>query len=181
MQDIQRWKFEYNFKKTKVVTFGKNYSDLTNTRFTFKGNVIDVVREWKYLGATVLSGKEFLCSCDAELCAFFRASNSVLNVDGKPSNEILMKILYTICVPKLLYACEVKDLANNEITRLNTAVNDAIRKIFSFSRWESTRELRSSYGYLSITETFQKRKSNFLRRIPSMGNSIVRKIVALSP
>ena len=39
------WCIEYNFKKTKVVTFGKNYSDLTNTRFTLKGNVIDVVRE----------------------------------------------------------------------------------------------------------------------------------------
>ena len=92
-----------------------------------------------------------------------------------------MKILNSICVPKLLYACEVKDLASSDILRLNTAVNDAIRKIFSFSRWESTRELRSNYGYLSISETFQKRKSNFLRRIPSMGNSIVRKIVALSP
>ena len=51
-------------------TFGKQYSDLIDTQFTLKGNVIDVVREWKYLGATVLSGKQFLCSCDAELRAF---------------------------------------------------------------------------------------------------------------
>ena len=109
-----------------------------------KGNVIDIVLEWRYLSATVLSGKQSLCSCEAKLRAFYRASNSVLNVDGKPSNEIWMKILYLICVPKLLYACKVKDLASSDILRLNTAVNDAIRKIFSFSGWGSTRELRSN-------------------------------------
>ena len=65
-----------------------------------------------------------------------------------------MKILYSICVPKLLYACEVKDLTNNEMLKLNTAVNDAIRKIFSFSRRESTREIRMRYGHDSISEIF---------------------------
>ena len=65
----------------------------------------------------------------------------MLNVNGKPNVDILMKILYSVCVPKLLYACEVKNHANNEMVRLNTAVNDAIRKIFTFSRRESTREI----------------------------------------
>ena len=62
-----------------------------------------------------------------------------------------MKILYAVCVPKLLFACEVKNYTNNEMLKLNTAVNDAIRKIISFSRRESTREIRMRYGHDSIS------------------------------
>ena len=132
--------------------------------------MIDVVQKWKYLGVTVLSGDNFICSSDEDLKGFFRASNSVLNVNGKPNVDILMEILYSVCVPKLLYACEVKDLTNNEMLKLNTAVNDAIRKIFNFSRRESTREIRMRYGHDSISEIFHRRSNRFIRNVPRLRN-----------
>ena len=164
------WCIEYNFKKTKVVTFGKQRTHLSDITFTLNGKSIDVVEKWKYLGVTVLSGDNFICSSDEDLKGFFRASNSVLNVNGKPNVDILMKILYSVCVPKLLYACEVKDLTNNEMLKLNTAVNDAIRKIFSFSRRESTREIRMRYGHDSISEIFHRRSNRFIRNVPRLRN-----------
>ena len=174
------WCVEYNFKKTKVVTFGRQRSVLNDVAFTLKGKVIDVVEKWKYLGVTVVSGDDFRCSSDEDLKGFFRASNSVLNVQGKPNVDILMKILYSVCVPKILYACEVKDYSQNEIMKLNTAVNDAIRKIFTFSRRDSTRELRMRYGYDSISEIFFKRRINFLRNVPKLRNPILNALIALT-
>ena len=84
-----------------------------------------------------------------------------------------MKILYSVCVPKLLYACEVKELGNNDVMRLNTAVNDAIRKIHTFSRRDSVRDLRLSYGYASISEMFATRRSAFHERIFILNNSLL--------
>ena len=64
--------------------------------------------------------------------------------------------------------------------KLNTAVNDAIRKIFTFSRRESTRELRMRYGYDSISEIFEKRRLNFLRNLPRLRNPILDKLISLT-
>ena len=50
----------------------------------------------------------------------------------KPSEKIIIKILYIICVPMLLYACNVKEYSCSENTDFNTAVNNAVRKIHSF-------------------------------------------------
>ena len=62
---------------------------------------------------TVVSGSRFLCTGEEEMKSFFRATNSVLNTIRKTSNDVLMTILYSMCVPTLLYACEVKDLPSS--------------------------------------------------------------------
>ena len=47
-------------------------------------------------------------------------------------------------------------LKNTRILKynFNTAVNDAMRKIYSYDRWESVRHLSMDHGYESISETF---------------------------
>ena len=90
-----------------------------------------------------------------------------------------MKILYNISVPHLTYACDVVDFSSKEMNRLHVALNDAIRKIFTFSRWESVKALREGFGYLSVTEIFAKRKRSFLRKIPSTGNQILSYLLEL--
>ena len=84
-----------------------------------------------------------------------------------------MKLLYSICVPNLTYACEVVSYNDNDMKSLHTAANDAIRKIFGYNRWESIRSLRESRGYSSITEIFAYRKRNFERNLSSIGNSLI--------
>ena len=78
-----------------------------------------------------------------------------------------------------LYACEVKSYTNNEMIKLNTAVNDAIRKIFSFSRRESTREIRMRYGHDSISEIFHKRSDCFLQKVPRLRNKTLDSLMAI--
>ena len=91
-----------------------------------------------------------------------------------------MQLLYTNCVPILTYACEVKVFTGREMTRYDVALNDCIRKIFSFHRWESTRELRRSFGYDSITEIFAKRQTNFFRCLRLTCNPILVKLRSLT-
>ena len=82
-----------------------------------------------------------------------------------------MKLLYSVCVPTITYACDVVSFHYKEMESLHVAVNDAIRKIFSYNRWESIKILRESLGYLSVTEIFANRKRSFESRLSHIGNS----------
>ena len=159
--------------------FGKSYASFSGCRLFLNGMELDFVAQWKYLGITITSGVSFSCTSQKILNTFYRSANSVLNVTRRPSECILMKILHDISVPHLTYACDVIDFPAKEMNRLHVAVNDAIRKIFTFSRWESVKTLRESFGYLSITEVFTKRKRTFLQKIPRMGNLILSTLINL--
>ena len=84
-----------------------------------------------------------------------------------------MKLLYSACVPIITYASDVITFPCKEMRSLHVAVNDAIRKIFSYHRWESIRTLRESLGYLSITDIFAKRKRIFENHVPQVGNALL--------
>ena len=117
----------------------------------------------KYLGIWVIAGTKFLTSARKPLTTFYCSANTILNILHKPSEQIMMHLLYSNCVPGLTYACEIRRHSSDEMQKMNTAVNDCIRRIFSYNRWESTRFLRNSFGYDSITNIFAKRSASFDR------------------
>ena len=65
-----------------------------------------------------------------------------------------MHLLYTNCVPTLTYACSTKTFSAKERQQCTTALNNAIRWIFAFHRWESVRSLREAFHYKSTVEIF---------------------------
>ena len=137
-------------------------------------------RDLLYLGVNISAGKRFETPTRKPLMSFYCSANTILNVLNKPSEQVLMKLLYSSCVPILTYGCEVKRHTGREMTSLDVALNDCIRKIFGYNRWESTRELRRSLGYESITEIFAKRNSRFLNGLFRTGNSVLIRLKSLS-
>ena len=77
----------------------------------------------------------------------------------------------------MLARSRITTIGTREKESLHVALNDAIRRIFSYHRWESIKTLRESFGYQSITEIFAKRKAKFEALLPSIGNQT---LVALS-
>ena len=75
-----------------------------------------------------------------------------------------MNLLFTNCVLILAYGAEAVEFSNSDMQSFNTAINDAIRRIFSYQRWESTHFLRQSAGFPSIYEIFSRRSEVFLSR-----------------
>ena len=63
----------------------------------------------------------------------------------------------------------------------NTAVNDALRLIFGYHRWESIRVLRESFGYKSLTDIFGCARKKFQYVLPYHSNSIVSRIARNLP
>ena len=152
------WCIKYNAKKTKIMYFGEDFNSFSCSPLFLNGKSLEFVREWKYLGVIVKSDKHFGSSVHKPRCAFYRSANSILNVLNKPSEDVQMKLLYSICVPCITYACDVVDYSSKDKQSLYVALNDAIRKVFGYDRWQSIKDIRESFGYPSITEICKKKK-----------------------
>jgi len=101
------WCIKYNEKKTKVMYFGKKFGTFSCIPIYLNGKTLDFVSEWKYLGVVLVTENGFYCSAKQRRSSFYRSSNSILNVLKKPSEQVLLKLLYSVCVPNLTYACDV--------------------------------------------------------------------------
>ena len=84
-----------------------------------------------------------------------------------------MKLFYSNCVSILTYGLEIKEFLARDMRSLHVAINDGIRKIFGWNRWESIRELRNSFGYKDIFTMAEKRRRNFMSTLHSLNNSLL--------
>ena len=69
-----------------------------------------------------------------------------------------MKLLYATFVSHLTYASDVIQYSVSQLQPLGVALNDCIRRIFTYNfynKCESVRYLRLRLGYLSLTEIFE--------------------------
>ena len=173
---------KFNAGKTKVMLFGKaSVSYATMACIHFQGKPINFVTSCKYLGFYIVAGRVFKCSVQEDLCGFFGAVNSILSSTRRPKENVQLQLLYSNCVPRLTYGAAVKDLSASEKQQLNVAVNNAVRRIFSFRRWESIRFLREFYRFDSIEAKFAKAKMRFEKNLAIHSNCTLRFLSTLPP
>ena len=169
----------FNSKKSKIMTFGRSHL-LPAVPIVIDNEPLDYVSEWKYLGTTIRAGKLFSFVARQDLTSFFRASNSILRTLVDAHEMIQLTLLYTNCVPIITYACGVKQLSSNDMSDCNVALNNALRKIFGFNRWESVRSLRENSGFPSLYELFEKARRRFLATCRGHYNPVIRFLVAFT-
>ena len=164
----------YNQKKTKVMYFGKPKFMISPDSFRLNGGIIEIVHSWKYLGFYLQSHDGSLnFDPREELKSFYRASDSMINALHKPSEEVLMQLFFSNCVSILAYGLEVKEYLARDMRSIHVAMNDGIRKIFGWNRWESVRELRSTFGYKDIYIMAESRRKAFLSSFTRLDNPIL--------
>jgi hypothetical protein len=77
------------------------------------------------------------------------------------STYICTYICDSVCTLSFI-ASEVKQFSASEMTKCDVALNNAIRKIFTYQRWEGICILRESFGYPDLYSIFTKQRANFL-------------------
>ena len=162
------WCLSYNPSKCKVMAFG---SHVDSPVLRMYGKTLEFVQTYKYLGINVTAGSKFSASSLKPLMRFRSSANCILNTTSNSSEPVLMKLLYSICVPHLTYATDVIPYSSRQLQPMNVALNDCIRRVFGYNRWESVRYLRLSLGYPSLTDIIHARCRKFHRRLPTIGNS----------
>ena len=170
----------FNPLKSKILVFSKKKVDTDSLQSVTLNNCpVDYVTSVKYLGVVIESNHWFCFSATNDVRTFYRAANSIWSALLKPPEDILMKLLCTNRVPILSYACDVKCFSAKDMRDsrdCNTAINDAVRKIFSFNRWESVRSLREGFNLKSIYEIFALSKQRFHDSLAHHRNSVLRQI-----
>ena len=163
----------FNAAKTKAMVFGSHFDKISPSPLVINEQPIQYVSQWKYLGCLVAAGKSLLFSNRLDLAAFRRSANSIVGSLKKPNEHVLMMLLHSFSIPILTYACEVKHFSCSEMLDCHVAVNDAIRRIFSFHRWESIRHLRQSFGYRDLYTLVSVRRRRFMSEIGKIANVVL--------
>ena len=78
------------------------------------------------------------------------------------------------------YGCAVKEFPARQMLDCNTAVNNAIRHIFTYHRWQSIRVLRESFGYKSLSDIFAASKGKFVAKLSSHNNHVISRLANIS-
>ena len=170
----------FNVKKSKIMVFGKLSKSVDSVApLTVNGRILEFVDKWKYLGFLIVSGPRLRFSAQYELKKFFRAANSVLNVLRKPKPDVLLHLLYANCVPIITYGCEVKSYLSKDMGDCNVAINNAVRRIFSYKKWQSIRHLREMFGYKPIEVTFAIARKKFDSCLSTHENSVLKHLFTL--
>ena len=160
------WDICLNVKKTKNLYFGKKCS--FNFHPSLNGAPVEWVSEWKYLGVTLKSGPRFGCSITERVKSFYRSLNSILRIEGRSDDMLMLQLIETHCVPILTYAIEVVHIANRDERRsLRVAYNSVYRKIFGYRMFESVTCLQHTLKRPTWEELVDKRRLGFLRRARS--------------
>ena len=154
------------------MVFGKGSADQPAPLY-LNDSPIDFVAEWNYLGTTLKAGRQIGFVARPDVAAFYRATNSVLNSLPGAHEHVLITLLYCNCVPIISYACAVKEYSAAEMSNCNVAVNNALRKVFGFNRWESIRCLREFFGMRSLYEIFKTTQDKFTQSCKSHPNSVI--------
>ena len=102
-------------KKTKNMYFKRRIEIKYGP--TLNGTAIQWVDEWKYLGVVLKSGARFGCSVSERIKSFYRSLNSILRVEGRSEDIILLHLIEAHCVPILTYGIEVTHVANRDELR----------------------------------------------------------------
>ena len=109
----KRWHLKINIIKTKIMIFGGNFQS-NNEIFTLNGSVVEIVKEFKYLGIQFTQNGRFVqntkkladIACKSMHLLRRRIVNLNLPIDCQ------LKLFDQTVVPILLYGCEIFGFEN---------------------------------------------------------------------
>ena len=108
----------------------------------------------------------FGCSVTNKMKNFYKSLNSVLRVEGRSDDMVLLSLIEAHCLPILTYASEMIHVANRDERRsLRVAYNAIFRRIFGYRLFESVTNLQHFLGRKTWEELIKKRSDDFLRRL----------------
>ena len=87
--------------------------------------------EIKYLGVHIVESKSFKISTDQSRRSFYCAANAIFGTVGRiASEEVVLHLILTKCIPILLYALEAYPLRKTDLNSLDFVVNRFFMKLF---------------------------------------------------
>ena len=132
----------FNAVRSNLLAYGVSADFLSLPEVFLHGELVFWKDELMYnLGICLIAGRYFKCDVRGLCRKFCAASNQVFRQGSKLSEEVLVHIINTQCVPILLYGCEAWACSYEELRQVKVFLNDSKRRVFNMSRRSSVKEL----------------------------------------
>jgi hypothetical protein len=119
------------------------------------------------------SGKTFRCSYDSAKSSFFGVFNAIYSKVGAiASEETILALLCTKCLPVLLYATDSRPLLGRDQRSLEFVVTRVFMKIFRTGSSPVITECQRNFNVLSIQRKLTIRTAKFLQAFTASENYI---------
>ena len=152
-----------NPAKSVCLRIGPNWNSVPACISTLNGAVISWQQSFRYLGVHIVAGRVFSCSIDSAKCAFYRAFNAVYGKVGNvASEEVILHIVKSKCMPLLLYGTEAMRLKKAQVKSAEFAVTNCFMKIFKTKSKEVVTECMSYLNFEDFSVCVSRRKRKFL-------------------
>jgi len=120
-----------NVKKSCCIRIGVRYSAKCFNIVNTEGQELSWTTEVRYIRVFIEATSSFKCSLDNAKRSSYRSFNSIFGRVGRlASNEVILQLLKSKCLPVLYYSMEACPLRKSQVKSLDFAVDGALRKIF---------------------------------------------------
>ena len=134
----------------------------------------------RYLGIWICSSRKF--SCDFSVCrrSFNRAANAVLSkVGATASEEVLVQLMKSKCIPVLLYGCEAVSLSSRDLASMDFSFVRVIMKIFKCSNRAIIDEVLLNLRVFKPSELIRVRTERFNVKYSNSENLLCQALMLL--
>lgn len=159
----KRLDLKFNVKKSCAMRIGKRFN-INCSNLLLGNTILPFVEEIKYLGVTVRKGSNFSRSLCSTKIKFYRSFNAVYCKAYYASEEVLVNLFRSYCLPIITYACEALFPSKPELKSLDKLISNAFSKIFHTFDSVVIGTLKLYFGLLSCEELLRSRQFNFLNR-----------------
>ena len=148
-----------NTKKSCCMRIGPRADAMytCNNITCFSGLSLSWINEIRYFGIFVKRSRYFKCSLDHAKRSFYRSANAIFGkVERIASEEVILQLSYSKCVPILLYSLEVCPLNIPDIRSLDFAIDKFFMKLLKTNNINIVRLCQAQFRYISTTKRYYK-------------------------
>ena len=162
-QELDALDMKVNAKKSCCIRIGIRHDKDCVKLTTYDGHDLDWVNQVRYLGVFICSSTKFKCSVDYAKKAFYRAANGIFAKVGRlASEEVVLQLFMSKCLPILLYSLEVCALDRKTLQSLDFCFNRFFMKLFQTSSIEVVRECQDIFNCKLPSVILKDRYDRFL-------------------
>ena len=163
-RELEALDMRINSTKSMCIRFGPRFDSDCAKVITSNGESLEWVDSCRYLGVYFRSGRLFRCSYDKLKYSFFRAFNAILSKVGRTaSEETIVSLIRSKCLPILLYATEVCPLLARDRCSFEFTNTRVLMKIFHTGSVAIISECQRYFNLLPIQQQITIRTAKFLQ------------------
>ena len=168
--ELRKLDLSINTKKSVCTRIGPQSCIECCKILTADGKCLEWVNNLRYFGIFILRAKSFRCCFANAKKSFYRAFNALYGKLARASEEVVLSLIKSKCLPCLLYGLDACPVNKTEARSLDFSVTRILMKIFHTTNNDVISECQSFFRFLPIHILVRERKVKFLQKYMASEN-----------